>query len=130
MARSGVWDAPNITSDPNSGIGGWTEAELVDYMRLGRAREKSQATRPMAEAVDASLRHLTDADLRAMAVYLKAVPAVHEPADTRPRYAWGSATSELSAVRGVAWPEDAERMTGPQLYDGVVRHLPSGGCAG
>ena len=115
--KVGPWDAPNITSDVNSGIGGWTEAELVDYMRRGDARGKGQAAGPMSEAIDQSLRHLTDADLQAMAVYLKGVPGMHDPADSRPRYAWGSPTNELSAVRGVATPRDGDAMNGAQLYD-------------
>jgi hypothetical protein len=28
----GPWHAPNITSDANSGIGGWSVKELVAYM--------------------------------------------------------------------------------------------------
>ena len=71
----------------------------------------------MAEAIDHSLGRLTDADLRAIAVYLKTVPRVHDPADSRPRYAWGSASNELSAVRGVVTPREGDAMSGPQLYD-------------
>jgi len=113
----GAWFAPNITSDVNSGIGGWSEQELVDYMQRGRAAGKSQAAGPMAEAIDQSLRHLTAADLRAIAVFLKGVPALRDPGDTRPRYAWGEAADDLSSLRGVAWPQEPDRMTGPQLYD-------------
>ncbi len=115
--KVGGWDAPNITSDANSGIGGWTEGELVDYMRVGDAHGKAQAAGPMAEAIDESLRHLTENDLRAIAVYLKTVPAVHDPADSRPRYAWGSAMNELSTVRGVSMSTDDNALTGAQLYD-------------
>jgi len=115
--KVGAWDAPNITSDVASGVGGWTGTELVAYMRGGDARGKGQAAGPMAEAIDHSLGRLTDADLRAIAVYLKTVPRVHDPADSRPRYAWGSASNELSAVRGVVTPREGDAMTGPQLYD-------------
>jgi mono/diheme cytochrome c family protein len=52
-----------------------------------------------------------------MAVYLKAVPAVHDPADERPVYSWGAAASDLARLRGVAWPGDRDQLTGPQLYD-------------
>lgn len=112
----GVWYAPNITSDPNSGIGGWSTQELVDYMRTGHIR-KGQASGPMAEAIDHSLRYLTDADLEAIAVYLKTVPPVRDPNDTQPVYAWGEATDDLNSVRGVPMPADANQMTGPQLYN-------------
>lgn len=113
----GPWHAPNITSDANSGIGGWSVQELVDYMRLGRADGKAQAAGPMAEAIDHSLRHLSTKDLRAIAVYLKIVPALHDAADTRSVDAWGAAGDDLNSIRGVALPKDPNRMTGPQLYD-------------
>lgn len=116
-SQIGVWFAPNITSDVNSGIGGWSEDELVAYMRLGHTTGKAQTAGPMAEAIDNSLRHLTKEDLHAMAVYLKAVPALHDRSDTRPRYAWGSAADDLASIRGVALPKDLDQMTGPQLYD-------------
>lgn len=115
-ANLGVWYAPNITSDPNSGIGGWSVRELVDYMRTGHIA-KGQASGPMAEAIDHSLQHLSNSDLEAIAVYLKTVPAVRDPKDTQPVYAWGKATSDLNSVRGVPMPEDSNQMTGPQLYN-------------
>lgn len=113
----GPWHAPNITSDSNSGIGGWSEQELVSYMRQGYAANKAQASGPMAEAIDHSLRHLNEADLRAMAVYLKTVPAQRDAADTQPVYAWGKASDDLNSIRGVALPKDLNDMTGAQLYD-------------
>lgn len=113
----GPWHAPNITSDANSGVGGWSEQELVNYMRQGHAANKAQASGPMAEAIDHSLRHLNEADLRAMAVYLKTVPAQRDAADTQPVYSWGKASDDLNSIRGVPLPKDLNEMTGAQLYD-------------
>ncbi|WP_211450866.1 sugar dehydrogenase complex small subunit [Collimonas antrihumi] len=113
----GSWHAPNITSDANSGVGGWSEQEIADYVRLGPAANKAPAAGPMAEAVDNSLRHLTDGDLRAIAVYLKSVPAQHDAADAKATYAWGAAADDLNRIRGVALPTDPNQMTDPQLYD-------------
>jgi mono/diheme cytochrome c family protein len=113
----GPWYAPNITADPNSGVGGWSVDELAAYMKLGRAGDKAHAAGPMAEAVDHSLAYLDEADLRAIAQYLKQVPPQRDSADTRPVYAWGGPSDEINSVRGVAWPADRNRLTGPQLYD-------------
>jgi mono/diheme cytochrome c family protein len=114
----GPWVAPNITSDANSGVGAWSEADLVSYIRTGHVIDKAQAAGPMAEAVDNSLRHLSDADLQAMAVYLKTVPAIHQAADTQPPNTWGKPGSGLEDVRGVAWPADVNQLSGAQVYDG------------
>ena len=116
-ADLGTWHAPNITSDVNSGIGSWSQQDLVDYLRTGRAAHRGQAAGPMAEAIDHSLQHLNDADLNAIAVYLKGVPALRDAADTRPVTQWGAAGDELNAIRGVPLPKDLNRMSGPQLYD-------------
>lgn len=113
----GGWYAPNIASDVNSGIGAWSEQELEDYLRTGRAADKAQAAGSMAEAVDHSFRHMTETDLRSIAVYVQSVPPQHDNAETRPASQWGSASDELSSIRGVAPPEDPNEMTGPELYD-------------
>lgn len=70
----GEWHAPDITPNPHTGIGSWSEQQVVDYLKLG-SNHVAVASGPMAEAVTHSTQHLTDADLRAIAVYLKQVPA-------------------------------------------------------
>jgi mono/diheme cytochrome c family protein len=72
----GPWFAPNITSDPISGIGGWTDAELIGYLRTGHATGKAQAGGGMAEAVQNSLQFLPDGDLAAIVAYLKSTAPV------------------------------------------------------
>lgn len=113
----GTWYAPNITSDANSGIGGWEVAELVAYLKTGEAKGKGQAAGPMAEAVDHSLQHLNDADLKAIAVYLKTVPAQRDANDPQAVYALGKKVDELPTIRGVSLPSDGDKMSGAQLYD-------------
>ena len=116
-ADLGTWHAPNITSDVNSGIGGWRQQELVDYLRTGRAAQRGQAAGPMAEAIDHSLKHLSEADLNAVAVYLQSVPALRDAADVKPVTQWGAPADALASIRGVALPKDLNRMSGAQLYD-------------
>ncbi|MBP6019161.1 MAG: cytochrome c [Burkholderiaceae bacterium] len=124
----GGWFAPNITSDPVSGIGGWTQEEIVTYMKTGRVEGKSQAAGPMAEAIDHSLRHLTDEDLKAMAVYLKTVPPVSNKNVSKAAYSFGGPTHELPTIRGVDLPANQEQWTGAQLYDAhcATCHLAQG----
>ena len=116
-ADLGTWYAPNITSDVHSGVGGWSQQELVDYLRTGRAAGKAQAAGPMAEAIDHSLKHLSDADLNAIAHYVKGVPAIRDKADTQPVTQWGKAGDELASIRGVPLPQNLNKMSGAQLYD-------------
>ncbi|KOC89374.1 c-type cytochrome [Winslowiella iniecta] len=67
------WYAPEITSNTYTGIGNWSEDQIVDYLKLG-SNHVAVAAGPMAEAVTHSTQHLTDEDLRAIAVYLKSQP--------------------------------------------------------
>lgn len=114
----GTWYAPNITSAAGSGIGGWSADELAAYLRTGHVAGKAQAAGPMAEAIDHSLRHLSDADLRAIAVYVKSMPAVGDAAATSvPPHAHGTATDGMAYLRGETLPANPDQMTGPQLFD-------------
>ena len=69
------WFAPNITSDVREGIGGWSQQQIVQYLKQGVAPGKAVAAGPMSETVHKSLAYLTDADLNAIAIYLKGAPA-------------------------------------------------------
>ena len=68
------WFAPDLTSDASAGLGSWSQADIVEYLQTGR-NNRSMASGPMAEAVENSTSKMTDADLRAIAVYLKDLPA-------------------------------------------------------
>jgi mono/diheme cytochrome c family protein len=68
------WFAPDLTSDHNAGLGSWSTADIVEYLETGR-NSYSLASGPMAEAVENSTSRLTSADLKAIAVYLKDLPA-------------------------------------------------------
>jgi len=76
------WRAYNITGDKDSGIGGWSTAELTQYLSLGHADGRGTAAGPMGEAVDKSLKYLTPGDTAALVAYLQTVPAIagHLPA--------------------------------------------------
>jgi len=77
------WYAANITGDPRLGIGAWSVEEIVEYLKTGR-NARSAASGPMAEVVEYSTARMTDADLRAVATYLRepATPPPTAPART------------------------------------------------
>ncbi|MDM9624634.1 cytochrome c [Rhizobium sp. S152] len=64
------WYAPDITADAHKGIGSWSEDDIIAYLKTG-ANRFDIASGPMAEEVEKSSRHWTDADLKAVANYLK-----------------------------------------------------------
>ncbi|HEX2789025.1 MAG TPA: cytochrome c [Steroidobacteraceae bacterium] len=69
------WRAYNITGSIDSGIGAWSDADLMQYLSNGHATGHGSAGGPMAEAVDLSIGHLTQGDIQALAAYVRTVPA-------------------------------------------------------
>ncbi len=66
------WYAPNITGNAQTGIGGWSEDDLVQYLKTG-ANSHTIASGPMAEAIEASTSQMTEDDLKAIATYLRSI---------------------------------------------------------
>lgn len=64
------WFAPNITTNPYKGIGGWSKDDLVQYLKTG-TNNWTLASGPMAEAVSHSTSQMTDEDVTAISTYLK-----------------------------------------------------------
>ncbi|HEY3791550.1 MAG TPA: cytochrome c [Bradyrhizobium sp.] len=70
------WRAFNITSDKTTGLGDWREEDIVSYLSTGHALGHGTASGPMGEAVDESFSLLAPEDIRALAIYLRSVPAI------------------------------------------------------
>lgn len=98
----GSWVAFNITQDKNAGIGNWSQEELVTYLKTGFVAGKSSASGAMGEAIEHSLQHLSDSDLNAIATYIRAVPAVGDDKQTKPRDEWGQKDPDVYPVRAQA----------------------------
>lgn len=107
----GAWYAPNITSDATSGIGGWSDAEVIQYLKSGHVPRKAAAAGPMAEAVSNSLSYLTDTDLQAIATYLKTINPVRDGNDIKPAFAWGSPANDDAALRGTSGVTQSSKPT-------------------
>lgn len=131
-AKIDGWIAPNITSDPISGIGSWTTDEVAAYLKNGHVHGKGQAGGGMAEAVEQSLRHLSDDDIYAMASYLKTVKPIRDKADTKSAFEYEGDGKGLPSLteRGPLPPDtkanpDAMRLADSE--DGATLH--AGACA-
>lgn len=66
---------PNITPDKKTGIGHWSEDDIVKVLTDGHTPDFDEVAGAMAEVVKSTAR-LTAADRRAIAVFLQSVPAV------------------------------------------------------
>lgn len=96
----GAWYAPNITSDKESGIGSWSKEQLVQYLRTGNLPNKAQAAGSMGEAVEHSFQYLSDADLNAVATYIKTVKPISTEENKGSRFNQGAPGTSLDDLRG------------------------------
>lgn len=111
------WYAPNITSSKTSGIGDWSEDDLVRYLQTGAVSGRSQAAGPMAEAVEHSTSHLTDADLHALAAYILQVSPYDEDTAHKPRDSFGEATLQPDIRSGdLTRIDDVTAFKGGSVY--------------
>jgi len=89
------WYAPDLSTQANGGLAGWSEQDIVDLLKTGQSA-RGTAFGPMADVVTQSTQHLHEDDLRAIAVYLQSLPArpanapENSPLDTRPIMAQGA----------------------------------------
>jgi mono/diheme cytochrome c family protein len=70
---------PNITPDKATGLGEWTEEQIVTYLGTGNRPDGDVAGGLMGEMIQGTLagyKDLTKPDLQAVAKYLKSIPAV------------------------------------------------------
>jgi mono/diheme cytochrome c family protein len=73
----GIFYPPNLTSDGKTGLGTWTEQDIVTALRTG-ARPDGRELAPIMPW--RSYSELTDQDVQAIAAYLKSLPAVDHAA--------------------------------------------------
>jgi len=72
----GVSVAANITSDPNDGLGAWSDDEIVRAITQGVSRDGTQLFPPMGFGYYANM---TPQDLAALVAYLRTVEPVADP---------------------------------------------------
>lgn len=64
------WYASGLTGNLRNGLGGWSANDIVEYLKTG-SNARSAAAGPMSEVIMNSTRFLSDADIQAIATYLK-----------------------------------------------------------
>jgi mono/diheme cytochrome c family protein len=96
-AFSGPWGisyTANLTPDPDTGLGKWTQQNFTQTIRTGRHMGRGRAILPPMPIP--MYKHFNDEDLQAIFTYLQSIPAVKnrvpEPAAAK------SAPAKLSAI--------------------------------
>jgi mono/diheme cytochrome c family protein len=109
--------APNITPDPETGIGRWTQAQIVHAIRNGVRPDGTIIGPPMPFS---AYRELSDRDVNAIAAYLRTAKPIRNPLP-RSQYAITPAVyGEM--VTHVAEPQRADRLAYGAYLAGPVAH--------
>jgi mono/diheme cytochrome c family protein len=101
------WVAVGLRGNLADGLGTWTAEDIVATLRSARDPTHAVMGSAMNDVVVHSTQYLNDADLRAVATYLKTLPS-----DTR---AGSSFKTDPTTARALAAGEEVDR--GAQLYD-------------
>ena len=109
------WFAPRLDGAPRSGLKSWSVDDIVEYLQSGR-NGKGHADGPMADVVVHSTSVMSDADVRAISVYLKDLPAGSpEPAVSPPPLAEMTAGKTVYDHACIACHE-ADGSGAPRIY--------------
>jgi mono/diheme cytochrome c family protein len=77
------WVAPDLTGNTRIGLGGWNVDDIAEFLGSGR-NAHAAAGGAMADVISYSTSFVSDADRRAVAVYLKSQPASPSVAASAP----------------------------------------------
>jgi mono/diheme cytochrome c family protein len=107
--------APRLDGAERSGLKSWSVEDVVEYLQSGR-NAKSHAGELMSEVVVNSTSRMSDADVRAIAIYLKDLPAgAPEPKVTPPSPVQMAAGQKLYNGACIACHED-DGSGAPRIY--------------
>ncbi|AZD66943.1 Cytochrome c, mono-and diheme variants [Pseudomonas chlororaphis] len=90
------WYAPSLRQDANSGLGRWSEPEIVQFLKTGRNKH-AVVYGSMTEAFNNSTQFMADEDLAAIARYLKSLPGDPQRDGTPWQYQAVSAATRLDS---------------------------------
>ena len=75
MMPGNDWYAPSLTSASEASVAEWDPAQIATWLKVGTS-PRGTALGPMAEVIFQSTQYANNADVLAMATYLKALPSV------------------------------------------------------
>jgi alcohol dehydrogenase (quinone), cytochrome c subunit len=120
------WYAKNLRHE-DTGLASWSEQEIADFLKTGR-NARTAAFGSMAEVIEHSTQHLSDADASAIAVYLASraprpghAPSLPRAEDTTTAKLYESEDRSPGALGYVARCASCHRLNG----QGTPRVFPA-----
>jgi mono/diheme cytochrome c family protein len=121
----GIIRSPNLTSDPETGLGAVTDGQIARALRHG-VRRDGRALAPFM-----AFGALSDEDLTAIVSYLRTLPPVRKPVETRALNVLGHAVAAFALEPTTATtPPPARVEPGPTVAYGEYLVTSVANCAG
>ncbi len=111
-----LYTAANLRGDPLTGLGAWSEDDIVQFLKTGHNAHEA-VFGGMSDVVTFSTQHMTDADLKAIAHYLKSLPGTRN----EPEFTYDEAQAKQLAALNVSAPGALDYMN-----NCAACHLSSG----
>jgi mono/diheme cytochrome c family protein len=109
------WEGPwgvtfprNLTPDVETGIGSWSEADIVTAFRAGHRPDQTMILPPMPWGAYA---HMSDEDAYALAAFIKSLPPIHHKVPDRIPPGVATTVPRLTFPPPPAW--DAQNLPAP-----------------
>jgi mono/diheme cytochrome c family protein len=109
------WFAPRLDGAARSGLKSWSADDIVEYLQSGR-NAKSHAGGLMREVVANSTSRMSDSDVRAIATYLKDLPAGSPEADVIAPTEAGMKAGSAIYARACISCHEADGSGAPRIY--------------
>lgn len=109
------WFAPRLDSAARSGLKSWSVDDIAEYLQSGR-NAKSHAGGLMAEVVVNSTSKMSDADVRAIAIYLKGLPPGPPEPEVTPPPEREMKTGQAIYARACIACHEADGSGAPRIY--------------
>jgi mono/diheme cytochrome c family protein len=109
------WFAPRLDGAARSGLKSWSVDDIVEYLQSGR-NTKSHAGGLMREVVANSTSRMSDSDVRAIATYLKDLPAGSPEADVIAPTEAGMKAGSAIYARACVSCHEADGSGAPRIY--------------
>ena len=107
--------APRLDSAARSGLKSWSADDIAEYLQSGR-NAKSNAGQVMSDVIIGSTSKMSDSDIKAIAIYLKSLPAgAAEPQVSPPPPAQMAAGEKVYRSACIACHE-ADGSSAPRIY--------------
>jgi mono/diheme cytochrome c family protein len=96
--------AANITQDVETGIGSWTDQEIITAIREGKSREGNIIFPPMPVP---TYNNMSDDDVKAIVAYLRTVKPIHNEV---PESKWNIPQQAMPPATGAPAPDKSDKV--------------------